>query len=76
MTAALLQAPSRARRLALAVGDPNGIGPEIALKALAALAPTERERIHLFGPRRVLARDAARLGLAAVLDAARLSDVG
>ncbi|MDB5880693.1 MAG: hypothetical protein JWP43_571, partial [Ramlibacter sp.] len=25
------------RRIALAVGDPNGIGPEIALKAIEAL---------------------------------------
>ena len=39
------------RRLALAAGDPNGIGPEIALKALAALPAGERARIVLFGPR-------------------------
>ena len=41
-------------KLALATGDPNGIGPEIALKALATLAPQDRDRITLFGPRAVL----------------------
>ena len=29
------------RRIALSVGDPNGIGPEIALKALEALRASE-----------------------------------
>ena len=31
------------RRLALATGDPNGIGPEIALKALAQLGDADRQ---------------------------------
>ncbi len=50
-------------RLAIALGDPNGIGPEIALKALAALPAAQRERITLFGPREVLRRTAETLGL-------------
>ncbi len=54
------------RRLALAVGDPNGIGPEIALKALAALEPADRARITVFGPAAVLARAAATCGLQAL----------
>jgi 1,2-dihydroxy-3,5-cyclohexadiene-1,4-dicarboxylate dehydrogenase len=55
-----------APRLALAVGDPNGIGPEIALKALAALPAHERARITLFGPRSVLERTASQLGFDAL----------
>lgn len=56
-----------ARRLALAAGDPNGIGPEIALKALAALPADARARITLFGPPSVLERTAAQLGLDSLL---------
>ena len=63
-------------RLALAVGDPNGIGPEIALKAMAALSPVDQARIRLFGPREVLERTAHRLGLAALLATADLVDIG
>lgn len=58
-----------AQRLALAVGDPNGIGPEIALKALAALPPPRRSAITLFGPGAVIERTAAQLGLGALLPA-------
>lgn len=54
-------------KLALATGDPNGIGPEIALKALATLAPQDRDRITLFGPRAVLERAAVVCGLQALL---------
>jgi len=55
------------RRLALAAGDPNGIGPEIALKALAALPRAERDRIALYGPANVFERTAAQLGLDALM---------
>jgi len=55
------------RRLALAAGDPNGIGPEIALKAMAALPADRRARITLFGPRSVFERTASQLGLDALL---------
>jgi 1,2-dihydroxy-3,5-cyclohexadiene-1,4-dicarboxylate dehydrogenase len=60
-------APPLQRRLALAAGDPNGIGPEIALKALAALPAADRARITLYGPASVFERTAAPLGLAALL---------
>lgn len=55
------------RRLALTAGDPNGIGPEIALKALDALPREDRERIALYGPANVFERTAAQLGLDALL---------
>jgi 1,2-dihydroxy-3,5-cyclohexadiene-1,4-dicarboxylate dehydrogenase len=64
------------RRLALAAGDPNGIGPEIALKALAALPADDRARITLFGPRSVLERTAASLGLDALLAESRFVGAG
>lgn len=57
------------RKLALATGDPNGIGPEIALMALAALGPQDRARMTLFGPRAVLERAAAVCKLEALLPA-------
>ena len=53
-------------RLALAAGDPNGIGPEIALKALAALDAGQRDRITVFGPGAVLQRAAAVCNLSAL----------
>lgn len=55
------------QRLALALGDPNGIGPEIALKALHALSEEDRQRITVFGPGTVLQRAAAMSGLLALL---------
>jgi len=51
------------RRIALTVGDPNGIGPEIALKALEALVGEDRLRITLFGPPDVLRRTAKAIKL-------------
>jgi 4-hydroxythreonine-4-phosphate dehydrogenase/1,2-dihydroxy-3,5-cyclohexadiene-1,4-dicarboxylate dehydrogenase len=55
------------RRLALALGDPHGIGPEIALKALARLSPPERALIRLHGPRAALEAAALRCGLQPLL---------
>lgn len=51
-----------ATRLALTVGDPAGIGPEVVLKALARtdLPPAE---IVVYGPLSVLSERAARFGL-------------
>ena len=64
------------RRIALAAGDPNGIGPEIALKALAALEPAQRDRITVFGPGAVLQRAAATCGLSALWPQIRHVEAG
>ncbi|SEU04166.1 PdxA family protein [Variovorax sp. OV084] len=69
-----MQAPSL--QLALAAGDPNGIGPEIALKALTALPEADRAHITLYGPASVLERTAAALGMAALLRDVRLMNAG
>ena len=58
---ALLSGPALPR-LAITLGDPNGIGPEIVLKALQA-APAWRSQVTLFGPPDVLAATAQSLGL-------------
>ncbi len=65
-----------ARRLALALGDPNGIGPEIALKALATLSPHDRQFITVYGPGQVLERTATALKLQAVLTDLRHVEAG
>lgn len=64
------------RRLALAAGDPNGIGPEIALKALAALDAADRQHITLFGPGAVLERAAAVSNLSALWPQLRHVEAG
>jgi 1,2-dihydroxy-3,5-cyclohexadiene-1,4-dicarboxylate dehydrogenase len=69
-----MRAPSR--KLALAAGDPNGIGPEIALKALAALPEADRARLTLYGPASVFERTAAQLGMLALLRDGRLVNAG
>ena len=55
------------RRLALVLGDPHGIGPEIALKALQHLSPAERARIRVYGPRTALEAAAQVCGLQPLL---------
>lgn len=64
------------RRLALSTGDPHGIGPEIALKALAALPAASRRRVTVHGPGRVLAQVADLCGLQGVLQETQLVEVG
>jgi 4-hydroxy-L-threonine phosphate dehydrogenase PdxA len=49
------------RKLALAIGDPNGIGPEIAVKAAAKLTQTAAD-IVLVGDRHVIEDCQARFG--------------
>jgi len=68
-------APIR-RRLALSLGDPNGIGPEIALKALSTLGTEAQERITVFGPGAALERAAAALGLLPLLSTLRHVETG
>lgn len=60
------------RRIAIALGDPNGIGPEIVLKALAEQRSAADWRgidlqLTVFGPTAVLRATAQRLGLTDIL---------
>jgi 1,2-dihydroxy-3,5-cyclohexadiene-1,4-dicarboxylate dehydrogenase len=64
------------RRIALSVGDPNGIGPEIVLKALEALRGEDRLRVTVFGPPAVLERAAQATGLQALLPGMDLRAAG
>ena len=54
--------------LALTLGDPNGIGPEVVLKAAADARVREAARVVAVGSAAALADQAERLGLAGVLD--------
>jgi 4-hydroxythreonine-4-phosphate dehydrogenase len=49
-------------RIAVTMGDPAGVGPEIICKALAEMTPTERRSTIVAGDPRVLARAAALVG--------------
>ncbi|MEO6271063.1 MAG: 4-hydroxythreonine-4-phosphate dehydrogenase PdxA [Lautropia sp.] len=64
------------RRIALSVGDPNGIGPEIVLRALNALQGDARLRCAVFGPPAVLRRAAAVTGLSRLLSEIDLRPAG
>ncbi|MBC5763052.1 PdxA family dehydrogenase [Ramlibacter albus] len=64
------------RRIALSVGDPNGIGPEIVLRALQALKGEDRVRVTVFGPPDVMAETAGKLGFQQVLRATELRPAG
>lgn len=64
------------RRIALSVGDPNGIGPEIVLKALDALRGEDPLRIAVFGSPAVLERAAQATGLSSLLPEIDLRPVG
>ena len=67
---------ARDARVALTAGDPNGVGPEIALKALAALPLEQRNRVTLFGPVEVLQKTAHLLHLQDVLSSITLVSAG
>ena len=60
---------SQAVRISLPLGDPNGIGPEIALKTAAAYAGRPDVCLTLFGPQVVLQQTAQCLGLTDLLAA-------
>lgn len=66
----------RDSRIALTAGDPNGVGPEIALKALAALPTEQRNRVTLFGPVEVLQKTANSLHLQDMLSSITLVSAG
>ena len=51
-------------RLALTVGDPAGIGPEIILKALSSMAARPAMQLSVYAPAGLLAERARRFGLA------------
>ena len=78
MTEASTQSP-----IVITMGDPSGVGPEVTVKALAAIAPAERGRFAIVGDRAVLERAiaASRVDLALgtasrhVPEAAALIDV-
>lgn len=59
--------PVPVTRVAIPIGDPNGIGPEISLKTAIALRHEVRLRLTLFGPQAVLETTAHQLGLDDVL---------
>jgi len=67
---------ARDSRVALTAGDPNGVGPEIALMALAALPLEQRNRVTLFGPVEVLQKTATFLHLQDVLSSITLVSAG
>ena len=51
-------------RLAITLGDPTGIGPEIVAATLAHASPEQRARLVVFGDRAPLERAAQTLGIA------------
>lgn len=57
---------TRRPRIAVSIGDPNGIGPEVALRVLAEPAVQERCDARLVGDKEVIQHHAERLGLSAV----------
>ena len=65
---------ARTPTIAISLGDPNGIGPEVVLKALEALVPVYDARFLLVGSAEVLRMHARKMRLSAenvqVLDAA------
>ncbi len=58
-----VRARVRRMRLALTIGDPAGIGPEISVAAISRLTEEQRRKIIVFGNRGPLSRAAASLGL-------------
>lgn len=67
---------ARDSSVALTAGDPNGVGPEIVFKALAALPLEQRNRVTLFGPVEVLQKTATSLHLQDVLSSITLVSAG
>src|SRR5262245_8220131 len=58
--------PMSSQRIAISLGDPSGIGPEVVARALAVRPDLD---VVVFGDRGVLARAAALAGVAAPPDA-------
>ncbi len=63
-------------KIGLSLGDPNGIGPEIALKALSRLPATALESINVFGPKLVWDKTAQSLGLQNLAQQVEMTNIG
>ena len=63
-------------KIGLSLGDPNGIGPEIALKALNQLPATSLQSITVFGPKLVWDQTAQSLGLQSLARQVEITNVG
>lgn len=50
--------------IAITMGDPSGVGPEVTVKALASLSPEERGNFRIVGDAGVLKRALAACGIA------------
>jgi 1,2-dihydroxy-3,5-cyclohexadiene-1,4-dicarboxylate dehydrogenase len=65
-----------AHKIGLCLGDPNGIGPEIALKALSQLPATALQSIAVFGPKLVWDKTAQSLGLMNLAQQVQINNIG
>lgn len=63
-------------KIGLSLGDPNGIGPEIALKALSQLPAKSLQSITVFGPKMVWEKTAQSLGLMNLVQQIQLNHYG
>ena len=63
-------------KIGLSLGDPNGIGPEIALKALSQLPATSLQSITVFGPKLVWDKTAKSLGLMNLAQQVQINNTG
>ncbi|MFY8079622.1 MAG: PdxA family dehydrogenase [Limnohabitans sp.] len=63
-------------KIGLSLGDPNGIGPEIALKALNQLPATSLQSITVFGPKFVWDKTAKSLGLINLAQQVQINHTG
>ena len=63
-------------KIGLSLGDPNGIGPEIALKALSQLPATSLQSITVFGPKLVWDKTAKSLGLMNLAQQVQINHTG
>ncbi|MDF2810649.1 MAG: pdxA [Microvirga sp.] len=60
--------------IGITIGDPAGVGPEVAVAALAAMPPGERRNLRLIGSRSILERAAAIVGAAFEFEETRPSE--
>lgn len=63
-------------KIGLSLGDPNGIGPEIALKALSQLPSTALRSITVYGPQLAWELTAKALGLESLAQQVPFKNIG